>query len=334
MVIGRVISTTPEYEARLYKDSLFKHILVIGATGSGKSNTASVIASRVSRSLGVRVIVLDWHSEYTSILQEYELIDPFDTPLELFTGDPSDLSVLSSILELTPPQEYLLDKITRKIPIDRISSVESLLGIIENYPEEATWMRETKLSLHRKLSLLTRENYSVLFTIQGSSRLKDLTRIDQLKPFIVDLGAIRDPGIRRLYGAFFAKRIVDLAIDHGVSLVLVIEEAQNYLSRSQPVKPLSDMIREMRKFNIGIVVVSQSVSQLVDDVSTNTNTKIIHSLKSNQDLEIIGRTLYLDSKLLETIPYMEPGEAVYSEPYLKKPVLVKIEKESWSQDSA
>lgn len=327
MVIGKVVSTTPSYEARLHRSSLFKHILIIGTTGSGKSSTASLIAGRVTSNLGVRVAILDWHSEYSSLLREYSLINPFNTPLELFTGDPNDLSVISSILELTPPQEYLLDKIIRRVPVDRIGDLEGLLQVVENYPEEATWMRETKLSLHRKLSLLTRDNYRSLFTIRGENKLKALLKEDQSRPLIVDLGAIRDAGIRRLYGAFFAKRIVDSAIDNEVSILIVIEEAQNYLSRNQPVKPLCDMIREVRKFNIGVVVISQSISQLVDDVSTNTNTKIIHSLKSNQDLEIVGRTLYLDNKLLETIPYMEPGEAVYSEPYLKKPVLVKIEKD-------
>ncbi|MCC6043538.1 MAG: ATP-binding protein, partial [Desulfurococcaceae archaeon] len=84
-------------------------------------------------------------------------------------------------------------------------------------------------------------------------------------------------------------------------------------------------LREFRKFGVGLVIISQSLTQLVEDASVNTNTKIIHSVKSKQDLEVVEKTLYLDQELLETLPYIEPGEAVYSTPSLKKPVLVKIE---------
>jgi len=76
-------------------------------------------------------------------------------------------------------------------------------------------------------------------------------------------------------------------------------------------------LREIRKFGVGLIIVSQSISQLVDDVSMNTNTKIIHAVKSKQDLEVIEKSLYLDQDLVSVIPYMEPGEAVYSTPSLK-----------------
>ncbi len=301
---------------------MYRHVLITGTTGSGKSHTAALITKRASEKLGLKVVVLDWHGEYTSLLQDYEYIDPYDNPVALFTGDPDDISVLSSILDLTPPQEYLLEKILRR-NTNVVKSINFLLDYIESYPEESNWMRETKLSLHRRLSLLVRENNSTLFEARGKSDLKSLGLTS--KPVIVDLARIRDVSIRRLYASFLLKRIAPSNPGREKNLLVVLEEAYNYLSKIQPVKPICEMLREIRKFGVGLIIVSQSISQLVDDVSMNTNTKIIHAVKSKQDLEVIEKSLYLDQDLVSVIPYMEPGEAVYSTPSLKKPVLIRIE---------
>lgn len=269
-------------------------------------------------------MILDWHGEYLTLLSTYNLIDPTKTPLQLFTNDPSDLNVISSVLELTPPQEYILEKVLRKNDAIKVKALEEFLEYVENYPEESSWMRESKLALHRKLSLLTRENYGSLFKLHGSTQLISKV-LDKTVPCVVDLSRVADVSVRKLYSAFFIKRIVDQSVSMKTSIVVIVEEAQNYLSRGNPVKPLCEMLREVRKFQVGLVIISQSMQQLVEDVIANTNTKIIHAIKSKQDLEIAERALYLDQALLSVLPYVEPGEAVYSTPSLKKPILIKIE---------
>jgi DNA helicase HerA-like ATPase len=300
--------------------------LITGTTGSGKTRTASTIAKRVTSELNTRVVILDWHSEYSYLLDRYELVDPYSNPLQLFTGDPNDISVISSVMELTPPQEYLLEKILRKVNLDKLRSLDLFLDYIENYSEESNWMKETKLALHRKLSLLIRGKYYLLFKLQDPELYQTIiTKISEDKPSIIDLGKILDINVRKLYAGFFLKRIVDTFISAKMPLVIIVEEAQNYLSKTQAIKPICDMLREVRKFNIGLIIISQSISQLVEDVAVNTNTKIIHSLKSKQDLEIVEKALYLDYDVLTSLPYIEPGEAIYSTPTIKKPVLIKIE---------
>ena len=328
IVIGRTIGSVPEYPAKLFKSSLYRHVLISGTTGSGKSYTASTIAKRVSSELGMRVVVVDWHGEHSRLAENYYLVDPFDHPLDFFTGDPSELSIVSGVLELTPPQEYLLEKVLKRVDLAKLGSIETFLDYLEAYPEESSWMRETKLSLHRKLSPLARKNYKRLF------KLYDLSNENFQNAFfkahvpnllIVDVSRIRDLSVRKLYSAFFIKKMVDAAVALGTPLLIIIEEAQNFLSRNQAVKPICDMLREVRKFNIGIVVVSQSISSLADDVLTNTNTKIIHALKSKADIDVVEESLYLENSILSVIPYLEPGEAVYSTPTLKKSVLIKVE---------
>lgn len=326
VIIGKTINSFPEQPVKLYKNTLYRHVLVVGTTGSGKSFTASIIANRVARHLEIPTVIIDWHGEYQRLLDDHRAINPFEKPLELFTGDPSDLSIISSVFELTPPQEYLLEKVIRKVDLTRLKSIEAFIDYLEAYPEESSWMRETKLSLHRKLHILTRYGHELLFKLYSNGERSNLgVRSDARVPAVVDVGRIPDLNVRKLYSALYIKRAVDIAISSRSPLLVILEEAQNYLSRNHPVKPICDMLREVRKFQVGLVVISQSVSQLIDDVLTNTNTKIVHAIKSKVDLDVIEKSLYLESNIMAVVPYLEPGEAVYSAPVLKKAVLVKIE---------
>lgn len=326
IVIGKALNSVPEVPAKLYKSALYRHVLISGATGSGKSHTASIIAERVSKYLGIPVIIIDWHGEHVNLLEDYSIINPFETPLEIFTGDLRDISIISSILELTPPQEYMLEKIVKKTDFSKVKTLEAFLDLLEYYPDESSWMRETKLSLHRKLSVLARYGEDLFHLAKhGYSSLNYILNQSWNKPSILDVSKIGDIGVRKLYSAFYVKKLVDEAIKANQPLVVIIEEAQNYLSRNQPVKPLCDMLREVRKFNIGLVVISQSISQLSDDALMNTNTKIVHSIKARADLEVVEKSLYLERDLATVLPYLEPGEALYSTPTLKKPILIKVE---------
>lgn len=324
VVIGKILNTIPQYPARLVKSSLFRHVFITGSTGSGKSYTASIISHRVSHSLGVTTVILDWHGEYPSLIPSGISIDPFETPIHLFTEDPEELGIISSVLELTPSQEYILEKVIKRIDLEKIRDIDVFIDLVENYPDESSWIRESKLALHRRLSILARGRYSQLFKIQGSS-FNTLKNIIEQGLIIVLLDRIQDTAIRRLYSAFFIKRLVDVNVTTGKPILIILEEAQNYLSRQKSIRTMSEILREMRKFNVGLVVISQSIQQLVEDAAVNTNTKIIHAVKARQDLDIVEKSLYLDQGLMTILPYLEPGEAIYATPILKKPVLVKIE---------
>ncbi len=74
-------------------NKLHKHLLITGATGSGKSNAVAVIVDRLS-SLGAPVIIFDVHGEYTNLepedgrVDKIEVvkaeIDPLNMSLEAF----------------------------------------------------------------------------------------------------------------------------------------------------------------------------------------------------------------------------------------------------------
>jgi len=322
VVIGWVINTVPRLEARLPLNLLNRHILIVGATGTGKSYTASRIAWRVSLK-GVPVIILDWHGEYGDLITDGVRLNPFENPVEFLNlHDPkSDVEVISDVLGLTPPQEYLLWRIIGEKG-SRLDSVESLARALETYYDDASWVRETRLSLHRKLKILATNPYSKLFSDSGSLP-GDSSSAG--KPVIMDLSLIRNINVRRIYGTMLLARLVHRNYGLRKRYLILIEEAQNYLGRDNPVGFLARMMGEIRKNNIGFCIITQSPSLIVDHVLVNTNTKIIHSVKSNLDLEVVSKSLFLDQDTARILPYMDVGEALLFNPSLKKPVLIRVE---------
>lgn len=325
VLVGEVINSFPREMAKIYANDLFRHVLIAGATGSGKTRTASTIARRISAELGLPVLVIDWHGEYSGLLSDSLLIRPSEMPMPIYLGRADDLDAISNILDLTQPQEFLLEKLLSRGSRGMLS-INSLLRAIESYPEEASWMRETKMSLLRKLGLLNRPYSAGFFEIKSPEELsRALLSIKASdKPAVVRVSDIEDPDARKMYTGLLIKRAIDYFLENREPLVIVLEEAQNYLSSARPMKLLLKMLREVRKYRIGLMIIAQSPSQLSNDVLANTGTKILHSMKSGEDVEAVNRALYLDRALRNRIAYLSPGEAIFHTTYLKKPVLIYV----------
>jgi len=317
------ISYTP---AILPAENIFHHILVVGSTGSGKTFTVSRIVRGVTEKKLAKTLIIDWHGEYKYLLKPpYRYVVPNEYPVNPLntnnSGYSETLELLTDVLDLTPPQVYVLEKVLKN-KVNRIDLV-NLVEILEDTVDESNWMRESRLSLLRKLYPLIRPKYRELFTGESERSISDHSEYTT----IVDVSTIKDPIVKRIYTATILKKIFMSPFTRRAStkILVVIEEAQNLVSINNPLRMITSVLAEMRKFNIGLILVSQSPHRLVDDVMVNTNTKIIHSVKSFADLDVIERALYMPSEIQKVIPYLEVGEAVLYTRGLKKPVIIKVE---------
>lgn len=322
--LGYAIKSRTSARVGIPLENLFEHALVAGSTGSGKTYTVSKIVNEIaSKKYSLGTIVFDWHGEYRSLVEGYSYVDPYDHPIDLFSDLYSLVDLLVDALELTPSQAYLLEKILRQFS-RRVDSLSSLVNVVDSYSDESNWMRESRLSLLRKLSLLSRDNYEELFSGERSANPFFVEKSDNV--YILDVSRIRDVLVRRIYTALTLKKVLSYSVNSPSrrGLLIVLEEAQNVVDRERPLKLISSMLAEVRKFSVGLVIVSQSPFKLLEDVMINTNTKIVHSVKSSIDLEIISRVLYLPSEYQKLLPYLDVGEAILYTRGLKKPVLVKV----------
>ncbi len=315
---------------------LTHHTLVLGSTGSGKTHTVSVIINKIIEKFNqIKIVIFDWHGEYSYLLKRKRRLVPYDLPIGITNLIEKDLysfiDILADVLELTNSQIYILEKVLRQLLRRGGVSLNDIYTVLENFVDESSWMRESRLSLLRKMSPLIRTGYSKLFSNSGIKDLMHCLNYES-SPLVIDVSVIKDPFIRKIYISFILNMIFDIFVNDkegkpNYKLLIVLEEAQNILSKNNPVKIVSRMLSEIRKFGVGLIIISQSPSSLIENVMVNTNTKIIHSLKAGADIELVNKSIYLPPEYLRVIPYLEPGEAILYTRGFKKPLIVRINKE-------
>ena len=95
------------------------HILVLGATGSGKTTTTSIFIKNLLRAYPklYRVVVIDWHGEYKNLLDDYIYYNPYSKPLIGLTIEKESLDevidIIEESLDLTSAQSYILYEVLK-----------------------------------------------------------------------------------------------------------------------------------------------------------------------------------------------------------------------------
>jgi energy-coupling factor transporter ATP-binding protein EcfA2 len=326
--LGTIQST--KIVAKLKLEHVQKHILIVGATGSGKSTTASIIAREVSRE-GVGVFIADWHGEYKELLRDLDNVayaNPMEGSIPEFLNMKSIMEheplafieILESALELTPPQAHILEEAMKEFlrkKIVNLHEIDALIDVIQNTPLVARWIAESREALIRKLKVLSSEYLKVKW-----SNMRELPVI-RGGIMIFDISAIPNTRVKKILVSIAIKSATLKAQHNEIvkPLLIIVDEAHNIFTKDNPI---SNLVAEVRKWGIGFIIVTQSPSSLSSVVLKNTNTRIVHALKSTADVKTILGLLILKKEYKKVISSLKPGEALVVVPELAEPVLVKI----------
>lgn len=300
------------------------HIGIFGSTGSGKSTTAALIACQLSEA-GFEVAVFDWTGEYVEKLPctpsrvARPLSDPAPVdPVVLARSGDVDLAVetISRALSLTPPQEYMLATIMERYGP---TSLTELITLIAEAEEQARWDREVKRALLRKLGSLTsgRSRQAFMGSLESPFFGEGLT--------VVRLDEIRTTLARRAYVLFLTTWAYTLRYSEGSGrrVVYIIDEAHNIFNHPEA-GVMENMVAEARKYGIHFVIVTQSPAAISNNVLLNTNTKIIHALRSGRDKDVVAEAAGLPSRIVSVLDKLRRGEAVLVSPSNPEPILVRV----------
>lgn len=149
---------------------------------------------------------------------------------------------------------------------------------------------------------------------EGGARDNNKTRIS-----IIALGALPDLEDRQLFIAAFARAVYDWAREdpHNYPTGLVfIDEAAPFLPPvSKPVskEPLMLLLRQARKYGVGMMIASQSPGDINYQGLSQAGTKFIGRLTTNQEAYKIQPLLENDNigrDLLETLPALKQGQFI------------------------
>ncbi|RLF16221.1 MAG: hypothetical protein DRJ66_03375 [Thermoprotei archaeon] len=346
--LGQVIADNKEI-APFYISlhDISSHIAIFGTTGSGKTTTAKTITLRLLKK-GIGVLVLDWHNEYSDLLDVTEgtiyrlgLDDVSINPLMHSSGYslPEHIDfvtdLISDIFNLSHPQAYMLREALKKAYIKaklqgKVPTIVDLVNEIEKLPIKSGWDHEVKTALLRRLKLLTEGPIGKALNGRHVIKVEDLLTQGLV---IIELGHIRNVYAKQLLVFSILKMIYDYYVGrreivNKVRHVTVIEEALNATSiKTEGLHIIERMLSELRKYGESLIIISQSPTDIPSGVLKNTSVKIVHALREGRDVMTIINSLGLDKKYVEIFHALNTGDAILYAPSLIRPVLLRVKPE-------
>ena len=327
----------------LSRKDISSHVVCVGVTGSGKTTTVATILN--SLPTDIKYMVLDFHNEYTGLLNNYDLVirpgmdDQYAiNPLKPLEGiDYNEhMSMVTDIFadtyNFTHSQSYIF-KLALEATLSKYDTgeldepdMEALVDILERMPIGSYYEIESKAALKRRLKPLTQGQAKKAFC--GKKYL----RIDQAiaSNVIIELGGLREIKLRQIYSKLLLKQIYDYRTLTGQSRlnhIIVIEEASYIVPyrRDYDQPTIAErMVNEMRKFGESIILITQFPTQIPKDTVKNAGLLLIHRLTGVEDLKTLQSIMNISNEQIDYIKQLETGICVVRDSSNMEPFLVHV----------
>jgi len=306
------------------------HVLITGATGSGKTTTAALIVSRMI----VPALIVDPHGEYADKLrrERKRVIRARETALNPLAPLPGETpeqraaaftSLLVALYKIGPLQQQLLYETLldaySSLRVPTLADVERLLAKAASVePRAAQLLQYLRMLRTRVLEgkavalelFLPREDEAVIVDLSGMTREQQILYTDTLLRHI-------DMWLR------------SLGETDKLRLLLIIDEAHLFAKEGSIVEK---MLMELRKYGLAVLLSTQQASALPSPVLSNIGTLIALRQGEPKENNYISRFLsgVDESDRLRVLQYtlssLPKGYAVIKEG--ADPILVSIEYEA------
>ncbi len=367
MYLGKIRSGSKVLDVPVYvngKEVLTHHILIPATTGRGKSNLVKVMLWNLVSKNYAGILVLDAHNEYYSYMRNGKHYGLKEHPLAKdnvvyysMNPPPGERTLriniklvrpwhLKEIVEFSPAQEdalYLLYRMFGERWVEALMRYDSHGDGDDN--SGIPGVKETTLaSLQRKVKVALEidvneygeiyERGSIFSISEGESIIKDICDyLENGKIVIIDTSSLSQ-NIEILIASMIMNEVFsrykryketgDLKNKPVISVVL--EEAPRVLGEGKSTI-FGTIAREGRKFNIGIIAITQLASMIPREILANMNTKIILGNEMSAERKaIIGSAAQDLSKDDKMIGSLDKGEAIVSSIFTKFAVPIKIDR--------
>ncbi|MDI9624733.1 MAG: ATP-binding protein [Methanothermobacter sp.] len=358
LYLGNVRSGSKELKTSIHvdaKEAIPHHILIPATTGRGKSNLVKVMLWELMDIENIGMLVLDPHDEYYGRNEQGLKDHPNQEKLIYYSPDASNVQGMveslrinlksikpehfDGIVEFTDAQRDALKRyhnIYKENWIPSIIQEEEIEGVNPRTLGVIKRKFDNILGIYTKNGQL-KSRGNVFNTDRGESTIKDIIKsLEDGKIVIIDtsrltgeaellVGSIIVGAIFNKYQKYKAKG----TLKYKPIIGIVIEEAPRVLGKEVIEKQghniYSTIAREGRKFNIGLVAITQLVTLIPRTILANMNTKIILGNEMSQERsEIIASASQDLSDDNRTIASLDRGEAIVTSVFTKFAVPIKI----------
>jgi DNA phosphorothioation-dependent restriction protein DptH len=306
-----------------YNDKIFwepqkepnPHLLISGSSGSGKTETLKVICQEL-KSQGVPLLIFDFHNDFLGFADQ--VIHEKNVrmhPLQILKGEkPIDVVYkISSILtntfnSITPVQEgtireaikhfYKESKITNLH--EPLTEAPTLLPftLFPDFLAIASMDQRTLSSIKVKLDILfDYELFDARYDSIDFDSLLTGTTVFKLKNAPSD-------HVKRIVTEIMINKLIqysyNLEQSKDLRLFCLIDEAHRMV---YPGSPVDTLLREARKYGIGVILASQRATDFNETILANAGTIITFKQNLAKDARYIAKNKWGDQEqLMNAVP--------------------------------
>jgi len=357
LYLGNLRSGSKQLNVKMFlpgRDVFSHHILIPGTTGRGKSVLVkNLLWDTISKEY-CGFLVLDPHDEYYGRnnfgLKDHPSKDKiiYYTTRNPPTGQRSLLINLKllrpdhfNFIDFSSPQKQLMYTYFKRYHQNWIKHILTE----EITPEKKQEFHEMSLMVvRRQLKLLLDiesdnekiDSKGIFNEIAGETTIKDIaSEIEQSKAVIIDTSDFSGQ-VELLIGSLIATELFNRyksykakgTLNNKPIISIILEEAPRVLGKDIIEKGsniFSTIAREGRKFQIGLVAITQLPSLIPREILANMNTKIILGIEMAPERQSIidsaAQDLSADNR---TIAALDKGEAIITSNFAKFAYPIKI----------
>jgi len=305
------------------------HMAVLGTTGSGKTTFLRRVLENISN-LGVRFFIFDLYGEYYSNLKNAGVsgIKRFQLENTIFPISAEQMKEIFKIYGI-PLQEKSLEE-KRIVSFFRLNLKPDLSIIsfgkkdFETILIESSQLADIESPLRNEIFVLLdmlKEDFgeeALRNQINIVKQIKD--SFNQKEPIVIyDLKNIEDPKTRINIAGLIMKEIFRISKEKKGKRIVVLEEAQNFAPERGfgEITASSDNLSyimarkiatEGRKFNLGLIAITQRPANISKYVLSQLNTQVIFKLTNKNDLEAVSSFFEFSKEdIFYLLPFLKPG---------------------------
>ena len=291
------------------------HLIVLGTSGSGKTETLKAIVGEFNQQ-NIPSLIIDFHNEYSDIATNIiDLRKKTINPLEFNENQkPENIiyevaDIIKKIFKLGEIQESILRQAIRQSYQEYGIDLKSK-GKYKDFPTfhdvEKNIYRQEDSSNKSVINSLT-SRIEALFDIEMFSGKTNVEYEDLFnKTTVVELKDFPTEKVKSAIAEFFLNKlsyyIYSLERTKKIRMYTIIDEAHRLMYENSP---LDRLLRESRKYGIGVILASQRPSDFNETVLANTGVLLSFQCNLDKDAKFIGKQFNLEPRKIKNL--VEPG---------------------------
>lgn len=291
------------------------HILVLGTSGSGKTETLKAIIHDLNRAK-VPSMIIDFHSEFKGVGKNIINMRQIGmNPLEFSQNETPEAIVyeVSAIMK----KIFGLGEIQESIVRQAIKNSYLNLGIDlrkEGPSEKCPTFSDVKKEIYKIENPVNKRNIDSLMSrieplfeleiFDSSTQITFSELVDDTT--VVDLKNFPTETIKSVIAEFFLSKlsnyIYSLEKKKDINLYIVVDEAHRLMYEGSP---LDRFLRESRKYGVGVILASQRPTDFNETVLANAGVLLSFQCTLEKDAAFVARQLGIDSNKIRNL--VDPG---------------------------